>query len=303
MNLPPRIKNFNKRWNIDYDENRKFSEFKNRSLSTIDSIIGTLFLSDSDLEQRFLKLIGRHFPVAEIDTRPTASLSQVMGGIRRFEDLPVYKILLKEQDFKQFMRLLQSLFWLDLNSDVKDGLYRGLKEDIKLSMLPVQIKRTTQNDVILYPKGAKLLDEKVVNNVLDWLMQYPKVCKNFKSALGKYQNKIDERNLIDDLRLAFELLLKKILKNKKPLEKQRASLGQYLEGEKVPKVIRNMFTTLVNYYSDYQNQYAKHNDKVDESEIEFIIYLTGTFIRHLMVLERCRNNSKEKIMHPQVNSA
>jgi len=303
MNLPQKIKNFNKRWNIDYDENRKFSEFKNRTLSTIDSIIGRLFLSDSNLEQRFLKLIGRHFPDAEIDTGVQASISRLMGGIKKFEDSPIYKILLKEQDSNQFMRFLQSIFWLDLTSDVKDGLYRGLKEDIELSMLDVQIKRTTQNDVILYPKGAKLLDEKVVNNVLDWLMQYPKVCKNFKSALGKYQNKIDERNLIDDLRLAFELLLKKILKNKKPLEKQRVYLGQYLKSKKVPKAIRNMFTTLVNYYSDYQNQYAKHNDKVDESEIEFIIYLTGTFIRHLMVLEGFRNNSKEKIMHPQVDSA
>lgn len=75
MNLPQKIKNFNKRWNIDYDENRKFSEFKNRTLSTIDSIIGTLFLSDSNLEQRFLKLIGRHFPNAEIDTGIQASIS------------------------------------------------------------------------------------------------------------------------------------------------------------------------------------------------------------------------------------
>lgn len=47
-----------------------------------------------------------------------------------------------------------------------------------------------------------------------------------------------------------------------------------------------MYWKLINYYTKYQNNYAKHNDKVkvDSSEIEFILYLTGTFIRFLLTL-------------------
>ena len=77
------------------------------------------------------------------------------------------------------------------------------------------------DDYLVSPKGARLLDEKVVNDVLDWLRKYPKVYDNFKSALEKYQNKVYQRNLIDDLRLALELLLKIILRNKKRLEKNK----------------------------------------------------------------------------------
>ena len=217
------------------------------------------------------------------------------GCLKRFADSLVYEAFREEEDFKQFIKFLQTLFWLDLDGEVRETLYLGLKEDIELSMLHVQIKRTGGDDIILYPKGAKLLDENVVNNVLDWLIRYPKAYQNFKSGLEKYQNRLNQRNLVDDLRLAFELSLKKILKNRKSLENQACPLGSFLKDAKVPKVIRNMFTTLMDYYSKYQNQYAKHDDRVDELEIEFIIYLTGTFLRYLMIVEESKRNSKGDI--------
>jgi len=62
MTIPCKIKNFYKRWNIVYDEDKRFTDFKNRALSTIDNTLGELFLSDENLEQRFLKLIAKHFP-------------------------------------------------------------------------------------------------------------------------------------------------------------------------------------------------------------------------------------------------
>ena len=69
MRLPQKIKNFYKRWDVDYDENKRFSEFKNRALSTIDSIMGERFLSDANLQEWFLKLIGRYVPISTLDTR------------------------------------------------------------------------------------------------------------------------------------------------------------------------------------------------------------------------------------------
>ena len=49
MKVHCKIKNFYKRWNIAYDEGRKFIDFKNRALSTIDDVLGELFLSDTNL--------------------------------------------------------------------------------------------------------------------------------------------------------------------------------------------------------------------------------------------------------------
>jgi len=282
MTIPYKIKNFYKRWNIVYDEDNRFIDFKNRTLSTIDDALGELFLSDENLERTFLRLIAKHFPQSKIriSTSAAASLndiSKLMSSLQikevKFKDSLVYKFLSEEDDFIKYIQYLQSIFWLDLKSEVKKKLYLGFKEDIELSLLDIQIKRIKRDNIIFYPKGSKLLDEKVVNDVLDWLISYPNVQKSFKSALEKYQDKIYQRNLIDDLRLSLELFFKEILNNNKSLENQEKLLSEYLEQKNVPKELNNMYWKLIDYYAKYQNNYAKHEDKVDSSEIEFVIYL------------------------------
>lgn len=295
-NINTRIKNFYKRWNIVYDENKKISDFKNRVLLTIDTDIGKLFISDRNLEQRSLKFMAKYIPQSKKyiagSLGPMLQLrSALETKVIEFKDSPIYKILSEENDFEKFILFLQSIFWLDLDSEVKEELYLGFKEDIKLSILDIRIGKTSSG-IIFYPKGAKLLDEKLVNENLDWLTSYPTAYENFKSALEKHQNKIYQRNLIDDLRLSLELILKRILNNKGRLEKQEKLLGEYLEREKVPKELRNMYWQLIDYYSKYQNNYAKHDDKVNSSEVEFMVYLTGTFIRFLMTLEDRKNDQE-----------
>ena len=291
MRLKQKIKNFYKRWNIKCDETRKFSDFKNRALSTIDSILGNRLLQDEELQQRYLKLIGRHIPQSKFDPLDFTKVFQSFQ-IKEFKDSPIYQVLSQENDFVEFIKHLQSLFWLDLPPPIKEKLYEGFKEDIELSMLDIELKKVKGNDYLFYPKGAKLLDEKVVNDVLDWLRKYPKVYNNFKSALEKYQNKVYQRNLIDDLRLALELLLKIILREKiSKKEKLISAIGNYLKQKNVPTLLRQMFSQfLLRYYFNYQNEYAKHDDKVSCLELEFMIYLTGTFMRFLITLEEGAKN-------------
>ena len=287
-----KIENFYKRWNIEHDENKRFIDFKNRALSTIDEILGEFFLSDINLERIFLKLMAKNFPHSKIGGFRNISKVLEVTSVKEFRNSPVYKIISEENNFTEFIKCLQTLFWLDLSSEVKKELYFGFKEDIKFSLLDIQMKRIKKNNVIFYPKGTKLLDEKSVNDVLDWLISYPKVQKSLKSALEKYQNKIYQRNLIDDLRVSLELFFKEILNNNKNLENQEKTLSEYLEQKNVPKELKNMFWKLIDYYTKYQNNYAKHGDKVDSLEIEFMIYLTGTFIRFLMILEDRKNANK-----------
>jgi len=290
-NINTRIKNFYKRWNIVYDENKKFSGFKNCALSTIDKYVGEIFLSDKNLEQRFLKIMQKHIPQSIVGGFQNISKTLEIFGKREFKNSPIYKIISGENDFVEFIKCLQSLFWLDLGPEIKEELYLDFKEDIELSMLDIRIGKTNSG-VIFYPKGAKLLDEKLVNENLDWLTSYPIAYENFKSALEKYQNKIYKRNLIDDLRLSLELLLQRILSNRRSLEKQEKFLSEYLKGKNVPRELKNMYWQLIDYYTKYQNNYAKHDDKVNSSEVEFMIYLTGTFIRFLMTLEDRKNDQE-----------
>jgi len=287
-NSKARVQNFYKRWNIKYDEEERIADFKKRVLGTVDTIITPVFAKpgNSFLLLKYFKFIGIY--VSEDDLLGFWSESDLGRDVFRNNFEPK----IKEASLEKTIFYLQKLFSLDINLPLKDKLCESIKEDIELSLLNIKIKKTKNGEYILYPAGAKLLDEGVVNDVLDWLNSYPEAYKKFVSALQKYQEHKYERNLIDDLRLSLELLLKSILKNKKSLDNQKEPLGKYLKDKGTPTEIREMVTRLVTYYSNYQNEYAKHNDKVRESEVEFMVYLTGTFMRFLLNLETNLNNSK-----------
>ena len=136
-----------------------------------------------------------------------------------------------------------------------------------------------------YPKGVNSLDEKLIEDNLMWLSNYPNTHKPFKDALNFYKKRKYDRNLLDNLRVSMEQLLKTIMKNDKPIEKQKEDLGNYLKDKKITKEIRNLYSGLLGHFTKYQNNNVKHNEKYNSEEIEFMIYLTGTFIRFLIQLE------------------
>lgn len=130
------------------------------------------------------------------------------------------------------------------------------------------------------------LDEKINEALLEetkhWLSDFPESLKLYEEALHKYENKIFERNLLDDLRLSLEKLLKKILSNQKSLENQIDEIGTFLKNRKVSKELINMFVKQLDYYTKYHNTYVKHNDSVIDSEIEIIFEFTCSFMKFLV---------------------
>jgi len=285
-----RVKNFYKRWNILYDEEKQFEEFKNRILISFDTVLGRIFLQDEKLQEEYIKLMG--MSVAPISTVHKGgnfmkSMSNVQyaitGYIITFEETRIWKLLTNIDNLTDLIRAIQSVFWLKIDESIKNKFYESIKKDIQLSCIPINVKKT-KHGIILYPKGAKLLDEKLVNDVLFWLNSYPNVLKSFQEALQMYSSGKYQRDIADKMRLSLETFLREILGNNNRLEKQISPLGNFLKTKNVPKYIRNMYTQLLSYYCDYQNEYVKHNDKVDKRELEFIIYLTGSFMRFLLTL-------------------
>lgn len=117
----------------------------------------------------------------------------------------------------------------------------------------------------------------IKKNLVD-LNKYPEAGRMYQSSMDKLNEGNFQRNLIDDLRLSIELLLKDILNNDKSLENQSSELGNYLKSRNVSVEIRNMFIKLLEYYGKYQNEYIKHDDAVKESEIDFVINVSSSFI-------------------------
>lgn len=125
-------------------------------------------------------------------------------------------------------------------------------------------------------------NEQLIVKTKHWLNGFPKSLKLYEEAILKFTNKSFERNLLDDLRLSLELLLKSILNNNKSLENQISDLGAFIQSKGGSKELVNMFQKLIDYYSKYQNTYIKHNDHIIEEEIELMLELTSTFMKHLI---------------------
>lgn len=132
------------------------------------------------------------------------------------------------------------------------------------------------------------IPEEVDKSLLDatnmWLNDYPDSKKVFEDAMLKLENRIFERNLLDDLRVSLELLLKAVLGNRKSLENQSAYLGRYFKKKSISKELSNMILKLIDYFTKYQNTYIKHNNKVNDKEIEFIFELTSSIMKLIIIL-------------------
>ncbi|MAW86456.1 MAG: hypothetical protein CMJ42_08000 [Phyllobacteriaceae bacterium] len=132
-------------------------------------------------------------------------------------------------------------------------------------------------------ESAKVNDT-LIEETRHWLDGYPESLSLYNGALEKYGHGVFHRNLLDDLRLALEKLLRDVLGNSKSLENQFGFLGSYIKERGGSKELANMFQKLVEYYAGYQNTYVKHNDAVIEEEIEFIFEITSSFMKHLVRL-------------------
>lgn len=137
-----------------------------------------------------------------------------------------------------------------------------------------------------FPYSEAFLDKPMVIDVINWLNSYEKAQKQYRQALNDMLKGKYDRQVVDSLRLALELFLKQFLKNDKSLENQTKDLGAYLKGKKLSTEVKNMFFKLIDCYAKYNDSHAKHDDSVDENEVEFLLYLTGSFIHFLIKINK-----------------
>jgi len=126
------------------------------------------------------------------------------------------------------------------------------------------------------------LNQPLVEEAKSFLVEFPSSESIYLSALTKFDNSIFERNLLDDLRLALEILLKSVFVNNKSIENQIADIGKFISKNGGSKEFSNMFRTLIDYYTKYNNVFVKHDDAVIAEEVEFIFEMTSSFMKHLI---------------------
>ena len=128
------------------------------------------------------------------------------------------------------------------------------------------------------------LETVLIERTKHFLGPHPESLKLFQSALEKHSKGLYSRNLLDDLRLSLEVLLRDLIGNSKSLENQKAPLGQFLKSRGGSPELNNMFVKMIDCYCDYQNAYIKHDNGVIEEEVDFIFELTASFMKHFVRL-------------------
>lgn len=161
--------------------------------------------------------------------------------------------------------------------------------DTELDNLAVPFETIEDKDgIFIFPKGAKELDDALVSEPLEWLGDYPNARKAWISALKDYSEATpeDASDVADKFRKALETFFQEYFKNTKSLENLKSEYGTKLKEYGVPSEISSNFVSLLDAYTKYNNNYAKHQDKTSSNVLEYIMYQTGNIIRLLIMLKK-----------------
>lgn len=203
-----------------------------------------------------------------------------------------------------------SSYALDFNRTIPYGRYpfdaqnkrTALNENIRVFEAPEQFRiikellelplfhnneEAQKLKTALFQRYGQLATERIsetelVQKTKHWLSGHDAALKQYDSALAKYEGGIFERNTLDDMRLAFELLVRDLLGNNKSLENQISALGAKLKSRGASEELRNMVVKIIEYYTKFQNNHVKHNDAINSDEIEYVIELTSVIMKYLI---------------------
>ncbi len=146
---------------------------------------------------------------------------------------------------------------------------------------------TTRNaEIIIALLKEYLLNSQQTDSVFEstkqMLIPFQQAYKIYNDGLEKYEAGVFERNTLDDMRAAFESLVKALTGSTKTLENQISDLCTLLGNAGAMVQVKNMFQKIIDYYMRYQNDYVKHNDLVNSSEVEFVMELTSVLMKYLV---------------------
>jgi len=274
-------KGFSNRFNVPIVKSDRL-HFKHRCITSIGVFV--TWLSQEQIDDAttcMARLLGVHLPIAP---------NYFEEKDRVFEKTRIFKLLSKFPALTSDTLMYRWLMTMEIyaNIDCCDDAERARKnfavelaEAIELSGVNA-ILCDTPDGYRFYPANAELLDIKLVIDVLNWLNNYPKAKEKYDDALRLFLKGDRTRHVLDDCRLSLELFVKQYLSNASSLENQISELGKFLKDKNISTELRNMFNSLLKGYTSFNNNNVKHDDRVNESEIEFVIYMTGAFMRLLI---------------------
>ena len=274
---------YRERLGIGFNDEQKFQVFLTKTFNMLNilanSAHGTL---DYEEYERFCMETG-----SQMDVRYTSDYS----GEQRF----AHCIQILDSHRRSLPEFLSYFIWFANSVRKKRPTYetgwvRGkyiqfITQAFDECHIPFDLM-SENGQYFIFPKGAVELDNALVSDVLTWLANYPKAHKTYCIALKQYADGIYIRDTADNFRKALEEFCQEFLGNTKNLANNITEVFQYLGKNNAEPEVASMMRSLMNTYDTLNNKIAKHNDKVDEKYLEFLMYQTGVFIRMLIVVDQ-----------------
>lgn len=279
---------FNKRWNIKDDEEDK-EQLKNRCLAVINNYLNSI----PEYYDRKYEIIDFCSEI-EIQLGLCSSNNDYddFSRTKLFRMLNSLDLNTKENYnlFMYFIEIVLNYEYVHFEDEEINSFIIRIAEVLKISNANVMVCKNGDN-YELYPMDTEFLSGALIVDVLSWLDEFEQSKKSFAKAIRTKRTESNYRGIIDELRLSIELLFKQLFKNEKSLENQTENIGRYFKENNISIEISNMYIKLMDLYTKFNNNNAKHNDNIKEIEIDYMIYLTGNFIRLIVLIEK----SKQKL--------
>lgn len=171
---------------------------------------------DSD-EYSFCSFIGTEChietPFNKKSDKPWFYTSRGLQKVKKYLDP-------QKNNFNLFLSTIVMLAnFNQLTKKNRDSLISTVKNALSESHIGFDVF-IDDDSVFIFPKGAKELDNALINEPLEWLNDYPESKKEFISALKAYST-INENNasdIADKFRKALEQFFRDFFKEKKTLD-------------------------------------------------------------------------------------
>ena len=235
-------------------------------------------INREEAERRFVnRAHNLVFKDLDDDEFTKSQIATALG--EKYEELEEIEEIIQD-DFHNTLKGLEMVFQFS-DEPNKSNVEKAIWVILHESEIDLGIKWENERFI---PSGAKMLDEKLVNESLRWLSkkEYESVLAPFSKGLEQFVH-VGKRpellsDVITDMYEATEALSKIVTGREKDLSANAELLIKKL---RVSKSYKNILKDYISYANGFRHaqKEGRERPKISIREVESFIYLTGLFIR------------------------
>lgn len=178
---------------------------------------------------------------------------------------------LTNDNFIETLKVICCIYGISNNAYMKI-INNILEETFSLALVDLDVR---WNKGMFYPSGAKELDEKLVEEPLEWLRDYHDERKDFQKAIEGYIGKKDDE-VISNCYLTIEGLARKVLNNRKTLDNNCEEL---LKKIGISQEWKSFLKNFMTYANEFKRHASEKRHSINPKEVEAFLYFTGLMVR------------------------